>query len=193
MSMKDRDPSRYQPPAFNGSYPPPGEEAPTDYTSFFDFGDTPPPSPSKVKNFFGSLRNRARSNPDNDAGFKTLRQRSRTNPFEDKNKLKVLLDSWSTSSKNEAINDLLMPENIPPVPRLPEALTQPRIRLKPLTPINVEGCASRKDPELVMIVGGRSQAPRRRGASASIHAETLKPRPCLTPVRMFALPDANLK
>lgn len=56
MWMRYSNSSDYQPPAFNGSYPPPGEEIPTDYTSFFNFGDTPPPSPSKVKNFFGSLR-----------------------------------------------------------------------------------------------------------------------------------------
>lgn len=135
-----------------------------------------------MKNFFGSLRNRARSNPDNDAGFKTSRQRSRTNPFEDKNKLKVILDSWGPGSKNEVINDLLMPENVPPVPRLPEALKQPRIRLKPLAPIHVERCPSRKGTELVMAVDGQPQTPHQRGASAPVHAETLKPRACLTPL-----------
>ncbi|KAG8956330.1 hypothetical protein FRC04_004410 [Tulasnella sp. 424] len=138
MWMRYSNSSDYQPPAFNGSYPPPGEEIPTDYTSFFNFGDTPPPSPSKVKNFFGSLRNRARSNPDNDGEFK-MRQRSRTNPFEDKNKLKVIVDSWGASSQSKAIDDSLITKDIPPVPKLPEVLKPSRTRLRPLAPVDIEG------------------------------------------------------
>ncbi|KAG9018621.1 hypothetical protein FRB90_011107 [Tulasnella sp. 427] len=185
-------PSDYPSPVFNGSYPPPGEEVPTDFRSFFEFGDTPPPSPSKVKNFFGSLRNRAKSNPDNDGEFKT-RQRSRTNPFDDRNKLRGLLDSWNTGSKSkETEPPLFTAGDVPPVPKLPDVLKQPRIRMRPL---DIETCQVLEGGEPWIAIDDMPQTPLNSGFPSPIDPDmiaskaSLKPSP---PLRRFGtLADAT--